>query len=652
MVTRNQVAGCLMFIGALCLLRCASDEVAGIEITNGDCTGKIYNMDNTVAVGAVVRLIPCGYDPLSASGGKIDSTKTNADGTYSFSVTETDFYNVIAEKDSASCIQDSVAVNANRKCTVANDTLEVSGCLAGKLLLQSKNDPREAVILIKGTNIFTMPFDTLGNFIVPPLPAGEFTLMAFTTQVGYGILDTFVTVFAGETTDVMLRLPVAGGPAIDKFSATFSKVTMMVDLQWEPADTALISSYALHRSLKMAGDTVLMFDKNVSAFTDDLVLNGGDTVQYKLAAVGKNYKEGYIAASPPIPVYGNVHMASHDDSCSIPIMYSGYHLAFADSVGNSIWYYRNRVVKLDAHYMMLREYTLPVWGDTGGPVLSKKLGTKNLIYHNNDLSDPVNDSLNLAFRGELHTDNSDRLYLLATNANSSDTRAPVVIITDADLNVLSSFTAVHDTDGVMGNNMRMVVTGGGTIYLLWTCTTGNGQVNRIGVYDHNGKLCKKFTTNNILYDPHCFGDTIVALTYVFSDEYGDVPSAYTINIFDTAFTLKSSFAAINPNRTYCSSVLCDKNSGNYSQVLLMSANLYIATINSVRPSLVFYDFRGNIRGRIGVPSQSWCYFANRHVLYQIGPIITDDGHFIYSTDTAKEFQVNFFVNRYSTTSLF
>ena len=96
-------------IVVLIIVRCAKPN-AGIEITNGTCTGIIYDKDSTVATGALVRLIPSGFDPTasSLSSTQPDSTFTDQHGRYSFTISETDFYNVIAEKNSASCMLDSV----------------------------------------------------------------------------------------------------------------------------------------------------------------------------------------------------------------------------------------------------------------------------------------------------------------------------------------------------------------------------------------------------------------------------------------------------------------------------------------------------------------------------------------------------------------
>ena len=53
------------------LYHCSTDDAAVIEITNGDCTEKIYNENRSPAVGATVRLLPAGYDPSSPSNSSL-----------------------------------------------------------------------------------------------------------------------------------------------------------------------------------------------------------------------------------------------------------------------------------------------------------------------------------------------------------------------------------------------------------------------------------------------------------------------------------------------------------------------------------------------------------------------------------------------------
>lgn len=632
------------------VLNCAHN--AGIEVTNGNCVGTIYNKDSTPASGALVRLIPSDYEPASSpASSPVDSTYTDRYGRYSFDVVESNYYNIIAQKGDVACMQDSVAVVADGKSIVDNDTLEASGQLTGRIQVKPEDDPGSIVILIMGTNFFTTPYDSLGNFVTPPLPAGDFTVKLFTNVNGYDVLDTSITVVSGDTTELTAQLPTTDSPVVSGFTVTFDSVTMMAEMKWTPIDTALLHSYALHRSMTVNDDTLLMLDKTISSYTDDLVLYNGDTVVYELAAVGKNYMEGYKAASHEFVACGKVYCVATTDSGIIPYDYRDHHLVYADSTGNTFWNYKNSIVKLDAGYNKLDEYTIPDLNSVMN--VSALAKTANTIFHDDGYRRwDYNDSVALDLSQGIQSDNDNHLYLLLKAADSTDARAPVVIKLDADFDEIGTIVVPRDSNENMCNDLRMVVTGNGTIYLLWTSYLADGTANYIGVYDSDLKFMRKFAVDYTLYEPKCFGDTIVALTYGFTETINYVPSVYTINIFDTSFTFLSSYKAIDPADTYCSPVLCNDNYGNYSQVILMAENMYIATINSVKPTYIFFDFKGNTLARVAVPHSGWCYHVDRFGLYQIGPVYTDDGSTISYDGTIDGNSIMYYMNKYTLAPLF
>jgi hypothetical protein len=590
-----------------------NNRLSGTQITNGNCMGKIYNKDGSTAGGALVRLIPSNYNPYSPSDDSMYSTITDNEGSYGFSISHSNYYNILAEKGEVSCIQESIAVAADGRSLVANDTLKVPGKMAGKILLKPEDDPRSIVILIVGTNVFTQPSDTAGDFITPMLPAGDYKVTIFSTRDGYDVLDTSITIVSDDTAELNARLPTSYAPAIIGFAVNFDSVTMMAKIQWAPIDTSLIRSYALYRTMAVHRDTVIMLDRTLSSYTDDLVLRNRDTVEYGLAAIGKNYKEGYKASSKRFVACGKVNCNTAIDSGGLPSGFGygsiySYFLVYADSLQNTYWKNRKSLVKLDPRNTRLREYVLPELDSTTGSALAKKAdtGQGNVLIVPDDFFNTY---------GDLQTDNGNHLFCLAKAVNTANA---ALIKLDVDLNVIDTMFVPRDTNETMDKDLRMVVTGAGAIYLLWTGHGANGAVNHVDVYNSDFEMKRKFTLDKALLHPKCFGDTIVALTYTYTGYIPEVPSKYTINVFDTALTLKSSFDAIDPSGAFCSSALCNDNTGKYSQVILMPGNMYIATINSDITSYVVFDFQGNVRARIAASDNSWCFFIDRSTMYQSG----------------------------------
>jgi hypothetical protein len=272
---------------------CTNEKpVAGIEITNGNCVGTIYHSNGSVADGAVVRLIPRDYNPFSPADSLIDSTVTDRNGRFSFMVTQLRRYNVIAQKADVSCM-DSIELIPNATIVVI-DTLRESGFISGIVRLQTPDTANSIVILVMGTNVYVMPSDTSGNFATPLLAAGTYALRIFSTQSGYAVFDTIVTVEKGAETKLpVIFLPSANAPSVGDFSVTLDSLMMYATFVWSVSDTDSIVSYSLHRTSKKGNDSLIMVDKSLTSTTYDVLLYEGDTLTYQIAANGKNFKEGF-----------------------------------------------------------------------------------------------------------------------------------------------------------------------------------------------------------------------------------------------------------------------------------------------------------------------------------------------------------------------
>ncbi|MBN1575624.1 MAG: carboxypeptidase regulatory-like domain-containing protein [Chitinispirillaceae bacterium] len=279
---------------------CTGDKpVSAIEVTNGDCNGRILNPYGSPAVGAIVRLIPEGFTPASLHATTIDSTFTDSNGIYVFDVSDSRYYNLIAEKASASGMRDSIYLQPDSAAHLDDLILKESGWLTGRLTLKEGSDPTQAIILMRGTDIYTIP-ESDGTFRTPLLPQGILWVRIFTTEEGYAVFDTFVVINEGAETELLVTLPSTDAPTVGGLSAEFDGALMYYTLNWVPPDTTLIVSYRISRRHADGTDTSFLVSKSSRSFTDDVVLFEDDTLTYRIAAIALNYREGYSGTFPVI----------------------------------------------------------------------------------------------------------------------------------------------------------------------------------------------------------------------------------------------------------------------------------------------------------------------------------------------------------------
>jgi hypothetical protein len=484
---------------------CSKDgPLAGTEIRNGNCLGKIYTADGKVADNVIVRLIPSGYNPYSQSTAFIDSTYTDTHGDYAFMVSQPDYYNIVAEKGSTSCMQDSIFIQANAKTIADNDTLHESGTLSGIVRLKPGDDSRTAVILVLGSNVYTVPSDTSGRFSTPLLPKGDYVIQIFTTLSGYTVLDTIVTIREGTRTQLDVTLQSSNAPSIAKLSATYDSATMFVSLSWPMPDTSKIVSYALYRKSTARRDTMLYIDKGKTSYIDDVVGFDNDSVMYQIAGIGKNYKEGNRTVSQPIIVCGEVYCVKKIDLSRIANGLStiGAVSVFSDNENEIFLVGYKGIFKLDSNGVVQKDYLL--------------------------------DNADTNFLNRyLQSDDAGHLYI-----QKGYDRHTAVIKFDRDLNVLAEPEIPCST----GYDKSIVVTGNGTIYqFALTIDSMQGTpvyCTDVKAYDSALAVIKEIRImKNQIFGAYRLGETMVTHAYPMDQTSEDQP--LFIHLYDTAFTLLS-----------------------------------------------------------------------------------------------------------------
>jgi hypothetical protein len=554
---------CIVYIGMIIIivLHCSDlKQVSGIEITNGNCVGKIFSPDGSAADNVLVRLIPSDYNPYAQTDFSIDSTFTNAHGDYTFTVAQPDSYNFVAEKGTMSCMQHSIFVQADAKTVVNNDTLRESGTLSGIVRLKPGDDNGKVIILVLGTNVYTVPSDTSGGFSTPLLPKGDYVIQIFTTLSGYAVLDTNVSIREGTRTQLDVTLPSENAPSVSKLSATYDSATMFVSLSWPMPDTSKIVSYALYKKSRLGNDTMWVIDKSAISYTDDVVGFDGDLVSYEIAGIGKNYKEGYRTATPSIAVCGKVYCTKKID---LSLIAAGLpHISnvsvFSDKKNELFLVGAEGIYKVDSNgavqndYMGSGEY---LWCDNAGHLCRSKL-------------------------------NEDYLTVLKFDRN---------------LNVLAESDFLLGAPAPGLSNRSVVVAGNGMIF---TFDHYGGTFTEVRIHDASGAAIDTLFPDRVIYGSKSYGDTIV--TYEYHNDQTSAKDKPYIHFYDTAFRQLSVFKAIDFSASeYCTPRVCG--SLERSQFLAAANGVFVfiaeATSQYGEASLLlFTNSNGTLLARIIVPT--------------------------------------------------
>jgi hypothetical protein len=577
----------LLLVMAILGIGCSKESLySGTEVTNGNCVGKIYNPDSTVAADALVRLIPADYNPYSQTRGIIDSTVTDKDGNYSFVVFKPDYYNIIAEKGTASCIQDSIPVFTDSRVVVDNDTLRISGKLSGVVRLMPGDDKSRTVILIPGTNVYAVPSDTSGNFEMPLLPEGSYALQIFTTLDGYCVFDTNVIIREGGQTHVDITLPSVNAPSIANLIATYDSSTMYASLSWPMPDTSKFFAYALYRTSRLGNDTNWILDNSTIAYNDDLVSFGGDSVHYQLAAIGKNYKEGYRTTSRLVSVCSEVYCVKEIDLSRFATGLYPRLVYLHPGWGNRIFLVGEfGIFALDTNGDVQEDYRLDLYDEEKYPLV-------------------------LCFQSDCRGNS----FILKRSA-SGDARTLIKL--DANLSVIAQ-TQV-DT-----SCQSIVAAGNGTIYAFFDVTdsiTGQTTSSTVKEYDSSLTFLTMFSTKiqNILSATH-FGDTLVIHEYTDEKDYA--------HFFDTAFSSLSDVAVDDYNNGSWGNPRYN-NEIRYGGFIAAPSGIFLSIFAGWTPErkesslLLFTDRNGKFLARIAVPGTGNPVFDSSDNMYLITNTFTD-----------------------------
>jgi hypothetical protein len=318
---RNAIIGLCALSLALGRLCCTFDVAGGTETPNGYAFGKIIGADGRPADSAVVQLFECDNLPSSgppkaaATGQSVFTTFTNRDGEFNISSDlAAGYYNIYGFKDENLCYAESIQITKGRLSDTDEhftDTLLPAGSISGVVRLLPQHSSATALILVYGSNTFTYPADSIGNFTLSHMAAGVYRIRILSIIDIYIPMDTVFTIRSGkiDTLTDTLRLKYTGAPAVSGLSVVYDSLKLIARVWWNKIDTAIASKYMLNRSI--TGDGYPLWDKKVvvpdTLYSDDTLIQSisdlGQSLQYRVSAYDKDGIEGpYSKPSPAIRI--------------------------------------------------------------------------------------------------------------------------------------------------------------------------------------------------------------------------------------------------------------------------------------------------------------------------------------------------------------
>lgn len=333
------------------------DDHAGTGSETGNVVGVLYNPNGSKAANAKVYIIPVDHNPKPTERIlAIDSTTTDDTGAFAVDSVPDGHYNILGDGDSGISYADSIFIDNDTIPTEVKDTLRNAGSLRGVVALQPGDDSRTVFILVFGTQTWTTPADSIGNFTLANMAEGTYHVRILTTLDDYGVLDTNLTIIAGivDTSDT-IYLPFTGIPIPTGLTLSYDKFRQIVTLTWNKCDTNLVKGYNVYRKHSDSDfvkiNTVILTD----TFFIDSAENGlitDETYTYKITSIDLNDNEGKKGAGLSVVIEKAIELLLLKDSLNIKNLFVDKNKYFY-----SVQYYNNKLEVFDSSFNLILEIT-------------------------------------------------------------------------------------------------------------------------------------------------------------------------------------------------------------------------------------------------------------------------------------------------------
>jgi hypothetical protein len=300
---------------------CSNNNPVKINSTDGNCYGKVKDGDSKAVSGAHVILLSDQYSPSDTSEwSAIDSTETDQNGQYSFTISISGSYNVVAARDSQIAMGNSIQINADSITNVSNLTLTEPGSLSGRVHLQYMKEHLSVIILFKGIKRYAVPMDSSGSFSVSGLASGPYHLKCISTTPGFCIAETSVVISTGKNSQLpLIELKKKSKLAVENFLMVYDSALKIAHLSWiRPIDTASISKFNIYINRTKDYKPFKVVDNSVSKIDLDLIEIFAESLTISITAVDTSGFEGSNTEYQTFQKEDLIHFVK---SITIPIEY-------------------------------------------------------------------------------------------------------------------------------------------------------------------------------------------------------------------------------------------------------------------------------------------------------------------------------------------
>lgn len=300
--------GALAFFATSCLDRVAGSTSTG-NTGKGTISGRVVGADGQGVANARVTVVRVDNDPGPGGSGSIDAIAVSeSDGTFRTDSLPDGKYNLLDAKGGQVALVDSVAVASDSGSLAGDARLGAPGGISGVVRLRPGDDSRTVFLILIGTTTFAVAKDSIGNFVLPGLAAGEYRLRALSTLDEYAPLDTLIKVAEGRETVLpdTLRLAyhsASGLPLIDTPALAYDSGLLSVRVSWPSQDPARVAAYHVYRRAADSGFVrITPAPVKDTFFVDgwDRGFRPGGTYDYAVAALDSRGNEGLKGLASPL----------------------------------------------------------------------------------------------------------------------------------------------------------------------------------------------------------------------------------------------------------------------------------------------------------------------------------------------------------------
>ncbi len=266
-----------------------SNNQAGGGSETGNVGGTVIASDGLTKANADVHLFLAKHsvDSLQASPQPILSTKTDANGHYSFIVPEVNNYTIIAQSESEIAFIDSLSI-APESNILQDIALKAPGSLEGAIKLRVELKQASSVVAyIAGTSFYQNLSDS-GTLNFQGIPEGSYTLILIPNQLDFSNTILQVTIQSGLPTIIAtpIELQFNGIPIPDSIISAYDTTNGSVTISWQAVNYPHLKEYLIEKNNAsnlepnwelVERTTLLSFTELMYSDSDPFKINPNDT---------------------------------------------------------------------------------------------------------------------------------------------------------------------------------------------------------------------------------------------------------------------------------------------------------------------------------------------------------------------------------------